>query len=135
MNPNQIAIVKSTWSDVISEGNAVGELFYKILFELDPSLKPLFGDDVKEQARKFTAMITFCAYKLNDLDSITAEAKELGRRHKYYKTTEGAYRTVEKALIAALAQSLGAGWTEEAESAWGQLYITLENAMLEGATV
>src|SRR6476661_4656144 len=124
MNSHQIGLIKSTWGEVISSGDSVGESFYSILFDNDPSLKKYFTSDSAEQARKFTSMITFFAFKLDNLDYVLSEAKELGRRHKFYKTPESSYKTVQKSLIAALAENLGNNWNEETEQAWNHLYVT-----------
>ncbi|WP_051313657.1 globin domain-containing protein [Sporocytophaga myxococcoides] len=135
MNSNQISLIKSTWGEVISSGDSVGESFYTILFDKDPGLKKYFTTDPIEQARKFTSMITFFAFKLDNLDYVLSEARELGKRHKFYKTPDSAYKTVKKALIAALAENLRDKWDDETEQAWNQLYLTLQGAMLEGALV
>jgi hypothetical protein len=42
MNPRQIALVRSSWQQVLPIRECAGELFYQRLLELDPSLAPLF---------------------------------------------------------------------------------------------
>lgn len=133
MNQVQIQLVQSSWSDVISGNESAGEYFYEILFTLDPSLKSLFNEDIKTQARKFVSMITFISFKLNDFEAVLAEAKALGKRHKHYSVDPKSYDVVEKALITALSQSLKENWTKETEAAWLWVYGQLRDTMIEAA--
>jgi hemoglobin-like flavoprotein len=51
MNADQIAIVQETFEKVRPISETAAELFYKRLFELNPSFKPLFKGDMKKQGR------------------------------------------------------------------------------------
>ena len=57
MTPHQIELVKTSWTTVSQIAEQAAELFYGRLFELDPSLKPLFKGDMKEQGKKLMATI------------------------------------------------------------------------------
>ena len=51
MTPEQIYLVKTTWSQVVPIKEKAAELFYARLFELDPTVKPLFTNDIVEQGK------------------------------------------------------------------------------------
>ena len=84
ITPEDIQIVKSTWGKAITDRDKVGSLFYGKLFELAPSVKPLFTSDPTEQSRKLTSMITVVVTKLDKLDEILPEVKSLAIRHNKY---------------------------------------------------
>ncbi len=47
MTPEQITLVQNSFSKVVPIREQAASLFYGRLFELDPSLKPLFKGDMK----------------------------------------------------------------------------------------
>ena len=57
MTPEQVTLVKSSWEKVVPIADKAAELFYGKLFELDPSVKPLFKGDMVEQGAKLMKMI------------------------------------------------------------------------------
>ena len=61
MNLAQISLVKSSFEAIrpISEiSDSTAEMFYNRLFDLDPSLRPLFKGDIKQQGRKLMQMLS-----------------------------------------------------------------------------
>ena len=57
MNPENIALVKTSWQQVLPIQDTAASLFYGRLFELDPALRGLFRGDMSEQGRKLMTMI------------------------------------------------------------------------------
>ena len=51
MTPQQIELVKTSFSQVAPIADQAAELFYSKLFETDPELKPLFKGDMVEQGK------------------------------------------------------------------------------------
>jgi hemoglobin-like flavoprotein len=81
---------------VLIDREETGEAFYQKLFELDPTLYPLFQGDIKLQAKKLIDMITLMVARLQKLDDIRHEIGELGKRHVTYGTKPAHYQTVGK---------------------------------------
>jgi hemoglobin-like flavoprotein len=50
MSPQQIFLVQSSFASVAQIADAASVIFYDELFERDPSLRPLFKDDIAERA-------------------------------------------------------------------------------------
>jgi hemoglobin-like flavoprotein len=94
MSPQQIQLVKDTWSFVIVKSDEAGQLFYSRLFEVAPGVKPLFKEDIKEQAKKLMSMVTYVVTKLDKLDTIIVEIKSLAQRHKKYGAIKAHYPVV-----------------------------------------
>ena len=114
----------------------VAELFYQRLFELDPSLKPLFKGDMKEQGKKLMATLNLAVASLTKLEEIQPAVQALGRRHVEYGVPDESYQTVGQALLDTLAKGLGEAFTDDVKEAWTQTYVTLSTVMIEaGKTV
>ena len=133
MTPQQVELVKTTWAKVEPISEQAAELFYGKLFELDPALKALFPNDMKEQGKKLMQMIGVAVANLHQLDQVLEPVKALGERHVDYQVKDEDYDTVAKALLWTLETGLGEAWTDDAESAWTETYVTLASVMKDAA--
>lgn len=132
MSPQQIKLVKETWGFIIAKSDKAGDLFYTRLFEVAPGVKPLFKNDIRLQARKLMAMVTYIVTKLDKLDVILPEIKSLAQRHKKYGAMKDHYAVVGECLIHTLKTGMGDRWNAEIEAAWIAVYKVLAAAMIEG---
>lgn len=133
MTPMQISLVQSTWQQVIPIKDKAAGLFYGKLFELDPTLKPLFKGDLAEQGRKLMAMISTAVNGLSALETIVPAVQDLGRRHVGYGVRDSHYDTVATALLWTLEKGLGPAFTLEVNTAWAGAYGILASTMKEAA--
>jgi hemoglobin-like flavoprotein len=129
MTPAQKALVQETWKAVASISDQAADLFYARLFELDPSLRPLFKSDRKEQGQKLMQMIGVCVAGLDRLDQLVPAVEALGQRHVDYGVMESHYDTVGAALLWTLGQGLGEAFTPQVEQSWAEVYQTLAGTM------
>src|SRR3569833_3053900 len=111
MPPESIALVKSSWQQVLPIQKAAAELFYGRLVELDPSLRPLVRGDMAEQGRKLMTMINTVVMSLDRLGPMLGAIEDLGRRHVAYGVPEAHSDTVGGALIWTLGKGLGEQFT------------------------
>ncbi|MDU0112510.1 methyl-accepting chemotaxis protein [Psychrosphaera aquimarina] len=133
MTPNQISLVKDSWQKVVPISEQAAEIFYRTLFELDPSLKALFSSDITEQGKKLMAMLDTAVKLLEQPDKLIPAVQKLGERHVGYKVTPEHYVTVGHALIKTLEIGLGDKFTEEIKTAWLAIYTALSQTMIEAA--
>ncbi len=133
MTPEKIALVQSSWDKVKPISEQAAELFYGRLFELDPSLKPLFKGDMKEQGRKLMATLNLAVVSLTNLPAILSAVQDLGRRHVGYGVPDQSYQTVGEALLWTLDKGLGDDFTDDVKDAWAETYTTLSDIMLAAA--
>jgi hemoglobin-like flavoprotein len=108
-------------------------LFYGRLFELDPSLRPLFHIDIREQAAKLIAMLQTVVDSLDHFDRLRPQLTELGARHVDYHVRPEHYRTLRDALLWALGRSLDLQFDRETRAAWTVLLDAISQTMLAGA--
>lgn len=133
MTPTQVQLVQTTWEKVVPISDTAAALFYGKLFELDPSLKPLFTSDIKEQGKKLMQMITVAVRGLNDLGKLVPAVQELGRRHVGYGVKDEHYATVGTALLWTLEKGLGDAFTPDVKEAWATVYGILADTMKKAA--
>ena len=133
MNSEQIQLVQSSFAVVRPTSAAVGELFYKRLFVVDPSLRPMFKGDLAHQSRMLMVMIDSAVKSLDDLDALVPVVRQLGARHARYGVRAQHYDTVGSALLWTLEQGLGEKFTPAVGEAWATAYELLSSVMQMGA--
>ena len=133
MTEDDKQLVRDSWEKVIPISDTAAALFYTRLFELDPSLRPLFTSDMTEQGKKLMGMITVAVNGLDRLDDIIPAVRALGKRHSGYGVTDDHYDTVATALLWTLERGLGDAFTEDTRNAWIKTYTLLSTTMKEAA--
>jgi hemoglobin-like flavoprotein len=133
MTSREIALVQGTFPKIAPIADQAAALFYARLFELDPSLRPLFNGDMREQGRKLMLMLTAAVDSLGNLGPILPVLHELGARHTTYGVRREHYPTVGRALLWTLEKALGRDFTPEVRAAWSTAYQKLSDAMLPPA--
>jgi hemoglobin-like flavoprotein len=133
MTPTEKSLVQQTFPLVVPIAAQAAALFYGRLFELDPSLRPLFKSDMREQGKKLMQMIGYSVSKLDALDELVPAVAALGRKHAGYGVKEQDYETVGAALLWTLEQGLGLAFTPEVKGAWTTVYQVLAETMKAGA--
>jgi hemoglobin-like flavoprotein len=131
MTPEQVDLVQRSWRSVLPVGDTAAELFYGKLFSLEPTVKRLFKDDMREQGRNLTAMISVAVGSLSRPERILLAVQQLGRRHAAYGVEERHYELVRVALLWMLEQVLGDGFTAPVRDAWTQVYCLFATTMQE----
>jgi hemoglobin-like flavoprotein len=129
----QIELVQRTFAVVAPLADDVAALFYRRLFEIDPSLQSMFKGDMVAQRRKLMVMLTAAVKGLPRLDRLVPVLQDLGRRHADYGVIESQYETVGSALLWTLEKGLGPDFTPEVREAWTTVYGVLAATMKAGA--
>jgi hemoglobin-like flavoprotein len=133
MNLIQKALVQTSFAQVRPIADVAAAMFYRRLFELDPTLRPLFKGDMGEQGRKLMEMIGLAVKGLDRPEALLPALAALGRRHAGYGVNESDYETVGEALLWTLEQGLGPSFTPDIRDAWAALYRFVADTMREGA--
>ena len=130
MQPINVALVQQTWEQVLPIADDAAKLFYGRLFELDPSLRPMFAhSDMAEQRKKLMQIITVAVRGLGRLEELIPAIEAMGRRHVGYGVRDAHYDTVGAALLWTLEQGLGDAFTLEAQVSWANTYHALAGVM------
>src|SRR5829696_144323 len=125
----QKSLVQDSFADIATIADDAAVLFYQRLFELDPSLRPMFRGDMAEQRKKLMQMLTAAVKGLDRLDQLIPVVKDLGLRHARYGVLDAHYDTVGEALLWTLEMGLGRGFTAQVREAWAAVYGLLATTM------
>jgi hemoglobin-like flavoprotein len=130
----QDQLVRKSFEVVHGMPEAVAMLFYGRLFNLDPSLRPLFKTDMRAQSKKLMDTLAAVVDSLDHLDRVRPFIRELGRKHAaQYGVRPEYYQTVIEALLWALAQALQPHFYPETRQAWKAVLEDITREMRAGA--
>lgn len=134
MTAEQISLVKATWK-IFRDINPVliGDVFYSKLFIEAPHVKHLFKTPREQQSKKLVEMLSMIVGRLDRLDELTEEIRQLALRHVDYGVRAADYKAVGDALIWTLKQGLGSDWNSDVERAWISCYKILSDTMINAA--
>jgi hemoglobin-like flavoprotein len=133
MTDAEKAAVRESLDAIGPVADVAAQMFYGMLFQLDPSLRGMFAADMREQRHKFMETLHVAVFGLNDVPALIPALEDLGRRHAGYGVRDDHYDTAGKALIWTLQLCLEDGFTPEVRAAWKKLYIGIANVMQAAA--
>lgn len=129
LTPEQTHLLSASLHQLGPVPKAFGIRFYERLFELDPSLRELFGDDLERQASMFVSALTLAVFHLDADGRLARATEDLGRRHGEYGVRPEHYDTFGQALLWALEDRLGDGFDDATRGAWETAYRLLTQEM------
>lgn len=138
VTPEELELIAADGHTVSTLGDGFARRFYDTLFEVAPSTRELFPDDLVAQRGKLVDELSFLVAAATasasdgDLGPFLDRARELGRRHVGYGVRGADYAPVGVALLAALRDSIP-GWDDDHDAAWTKLYGLISDVMREGA--
>lgn len=129
MTPLQMDLVQHSWLQVFPLRETAAAMFYERLFQIEPTLRPLFKADLTQQADKLFATLDAVVSSLGEPEALALIAQPLGRSHAGYGATPAHYQAVCDALMWTLQASLGKLYTAPVREAWTEAYAALAAAM------
>lgn len=133
LTDHQVQLVQSSFAQVVPRALPCVTLFYDKLFEIAPSTRVLFPEDLEAQRAKIVSTLATVVQSLHQLEPLIPTIEGLGERHVAYNVVPEHYGPVGQALLSALEQTLGDAWTDEVRDAWAAAYGALSQVMLRGA--
>lgn len=129
----QKKLVQDSFLKVEPIADDAAKIFYAKLFTYDPSLKPLFKNDMSDQGKKLMATLKIAVKSLDDLDALVPVLQNLAKKHIAYGVKVDDYTPVGNALINTLAEGLGDAFTADCKAAWIEVYKTIALVMRSAA--
>ena len=134
MIPERRQLVIDSWTALAPNRDAVGSIFYRHLFEIDPSLRQLFSRvAMDDQTRKLVTMLDLIVHWIDVPERLVPVLKQLGERHTKYGVRDEHYGKVGTALLATLEEGLGDAFTPNVRSAWTEAFVLISSLMRRGA--
>ena len=135
MNAAQQELVRTTFARLAVMPEVTGALFYERLFATNPSLRPLFKNDMRIQGVKLMTMLTMVVYNLPEPGQVLSAIQDLAARHVEYGVKLADYDAMQEALLWTLDQALGEDFTPPVRDAWTLCYDELAGEMKAAAGV
>jgi len=133
LTDTQIRLLRKSFAQLQPKSGIAGLLFYRNLFTLAPSLRPLFQTNIEIQGRKLMETLEFTVTTLEDPDALVPVLEALGRRHVAYGARDEDYAAVIRALLMTLRETLDRAFTTEVRDAWQAALEFVAGAMQRGA--
>lgn len=133
MTTETIHQLRKSFQRVEAQGHVAALVFYRRLFEIDPSLRPLFRTDIEAQAAKLMEMLAAALAMMEKPEELRSTLEALGARHVGYGVKEEHYSTVRTALLDMFDAVLGSVFTPALRKAWTDLLCAISDMMLAGA--
>src|SRR5215213_5615375 len=100
MTEQQIQLVKKTWMIFQKvDPELMGEVFYDKLFADHPSFRRMFTTAKQIQSRKIIAMLDLIVSRIDAIEELSEELRNLAMRHVHYGVKPEYYQPVGIALL------------------------------------
>ena len=131
MTNTEISLVQASWKKLRGiQPHVIGDVFYSKLFLEAPYLKPLFKTTRPEQSVKLVSMLNVIVARLEHLDTLKNDIRQMAIRHQRYGVKTSHYDLVGLALLWTLEKGLGNDWNEPVKNAWLKCYSVLAATMI-----
>jgi len=111
MTSHQVYLIRKSFAELARHDHVAALVFYRRLFEIDPSLRPMFKGDIEAQSKKLLDMLAVLIAMLERPLGLELELRAMGSRHAGYGVKDAHYATVGRALLDMLAETLDTGFT------------------------
>jgi hemoglobin-like flavoprotein len=127
-------LVIESWKLLAPNAEQAGAAIYRRLFEIDPTLRPLFAGTLMDgQVQKVVTMMDLIVQWLDVPERLVPVLKQLGERHAKYGVQDEHYGKMNTAILGALEEGLGDKFTIDVRSAWTEALVLISSLMRRGA--
>jgi hemoglobin-like flavoprotein len=135
VTPDQIHLLRKSFSHVEPKAHIAVLAFYRRLFELAPGLRSLFRTSIEEQSARLVEMLSLTVNLTDRPETLEKELRQLGARHVIYGVTDDYYDIFVRALTEMLAEVLGPQFTPATRAVWEEYLTFIADAMKRGAAI
>jgi hemoglobin-like flavoprotein len=122
MSPEDIARVRRGFARIAADPRAFSAHFYDALFQIEPSLRPLFKDDLGVHGDIFVTSLGTAVGSLENLGHVADRLRADGRRIAKLGIQNRHYSVAAEALLDAVEASLGDRFEQRDRVAWATVY-------------
>ncbi len=134
LDQKSIEIIKSTVPVLRKSGLEITTLFYKLMFENNPEVKPLFNMENQASGKQPEALamtLLAAAENIDNLEGLLPAIQKIGEAHCACKVLPHHYPIVGKNLLLAFQTYLGDAATNEVLEAWGKAYEVIADIFIK----
>jgi hemoglobin-like flavoprotein len=133
MDAATIEVLRRSFARIAELRPDVTAVFYERLFEVAPSVRPLFTTDMEEQQRKLLYTLVTIVECVDKPEKLMNVLSTLGQRHVKYGAKPEHYDVVGSVLLWTFEKVLGPEFTPDVRQAWTEAYGVVANTMRAAA--
>lgn len=100
MTDDEITLIKDSWIRFYTLARDTSGTFYQKLFELEPDLRALVGDDVAHREGRFLSTVHMIVASLHEILLLRETLATLAYNHAGYNIKDFRFGSVGQALVA-----------------------------------
>jgi hemoglobin-like flavoprotein len=121
LTPKEIVLLKRTCT-LINDTIELASDFYNRLFYLYPMLRPLFKENIHNQASRLTPFLFDSMHDVSNWDDVERGIEEFRQRYLFIDPSPLLYGCAGEALFFVLKNHLQGVWNAEVELTWSRFY-------------
>jgi len=118
LTPDQIALIEISFARVLRSKAELAGRVYERFFDLEPDVRPLFGDDLSQQRAKIMRALSFTVRAMSSDEDLARMADGLARSHRKFYLQPGQLEHMAEAILSAFGDCLGAAFTPAMQDSW-----------------
>lgn len=111
-------VIQRSYDRIAPHAPGVMEALYRRLFERMPETRAMFPGAMSNQYGKFAATLQLCVMEEAHPNTIDTLLERLGRKHDLRGVAPIHFPVFIDCFVEAMAEQLGADWTDDLERAW-----------------
>jgi hemoglobin-like flavoprotein len=123
-------LLNRSFAQISAEPRRASKAFYAHLFQLAPSTRELFVNDMDRQGEKLVVTLSSIILQIGNLQQLKAKIEELGLRHVAYGVLPEHYSATGAALFQMLEHVLEDDFSPEVRAAWEKAYAAISETMI-----
>lgn len=128
-----VRLIKESWARAEHALPELSQTFYRVLFALAPDARDRFPVSIEVNRGKLVRAIAHVVQMVDRPDDLVPFLTQLGRDHRKFEVESRHYEAIGTAMLAAVRDQLGPGWTPEVERAWAEGFTIVARSMQEAA--
>src|ERR671916_788290 len=113
-----VETIRSSFALVEPHADDVARHFYATLFGLAPETRDLFPPNMEVQRSRLLRALMYVVQMVDQPDDLMPFLEQLGRDHRKFGVLPHHYDVAGGALLSAVREFAGPGWTPGVERAW-----------------
>ncbi|MEZ4688446.1 MAG: adenylate/guanylate cyclase domain-containing protein [Bacteroidia bacterium] len=105
---------------LLKDEDRFSEIFYTKVFEKAPEVRSLFRNNMRDQGRLLTHMLSGIVYSLSRPEHLVLGLKRLGKNHTRYGVKDEHYPVIKEVMLETIPEVLGDFYRPRINEAWGQ---------------
>lgn len=118
LNDDRIALIEVSFTRALRSKAELAARVYDRFFQLEPAARPLFQDDLTLQRTKITRALSFTVRAMASEAELLRMAEGLAKSHQQFHLRPDQFQHMADAILGALEDCLGAGFTPDMRSSW-----------------